>query len=149
MGLYYSRPSWRGLPRHRQIDPVPHWHWQSPPVFDDRGEQVHSWSGRWVGHLHVEEAGTYTFRIDTPNRVTLYLDGRLVHTPRHGHAISIELSPGQYPLDIWFDRGQAVEVKMTLFWTPPGEQMQVIPTRNLTPYLQGYGPGTPFPEHHP
>ncbi|MEY2409428.1 MAG: hyaluronate lyase, partial [Verrucomicrobiota bacterium] len=96
-------------------------------------------SVRWTGKVRAKQGGVYSFSTLSDDGVRLWIGGQslvnnwTVH-PAVLNTSNITLATGQlYSVTLeYFDVGG--DAAMVLMWTPPGEQQQVIPESNLTPF---------------
>lgn len=132
LGTYYGEPDWKGEPITRQIDP-------SYRMRFGGGKLL---SMTWEGQIDIEQGDQYTFGLTTSKESFLYIGETLV-VHNEGHADnfvyregSIELQEGRYPLRIEYNRATG-DAGMTLYWTLPGGQREIVPVEVLSPYLTG------------
>jgi hypothetical protein len=132
LGTYYGEPNWKGEPVTRRIDPSYRMRFGGGELF----------SMTWEGQIDIERGGQYAFGLTTSKESFLYVGETLVvHNEgladnwvyREG---SIELQEGYYPLRIEYNRA-AGDAGMTLYWTPPGGEREIVPVRMLSPYTTG------------
>lgn len=129
LGTYYEESDWRGEPVARHIDPSYHMRFGGGKLF----------SMTWQGQIDIEQGGHYSFGLNTSKESFLYINETLV-VHNEGHADnfvyrkgSIKLQEGHYPLKIEYDRATG-DAGMTLYWTPPGGQLEIVPLEVLSPY---------------
>jgi len=92
----------------------------------------------WNGNLQAPVSGNYTFTVQATDGVKLRLDRKLLinnwqEQDSVSHSASIKLDSGRiYPirLDYFNGRGEAL---MKLFWSWPGQPMQLIPPQSFVP----------------
>ena len=97
---------------------------------------------RWSGQVQAVESGTYTFTTLTDDGVGLWVGGDTSGAPLIGQWIdqaatywqgSIALNAGQkYNLAMnYYQKGGGAVAR--LFWTRPGQQLEIIPQSQLFP----------------
>ncbi len=102
------------------------------------GIPVDHFSARWTGQVWPTVSGTYTFTTTSDDGVRLWVNGQQLinnwtnHAPTNNSG-TISLQAGQsysIRLEYYENTGGAVS---KLFWTPPGQAQQVVPSAVLTP----------------
>lgn len=109
-----------------------------------------NFSGRWEGELAAPVSGRFTMHTESNDGVRLWVDGRLLidqwnnHSNRV-HEATIELQAGRrYPLKMeHYEQGGTAVAR--LFWTPPGQERQIVPLENLFPAAPAAAPVPPTP----
>jgi hypothetical protein len=118
---------------------------------------------RFRGVLTFEKAGTYGFRLCSDDGSNLYIvdpkaeggtpgaDGSSglvpliandgVHEDICKTGTIDVAAPGTFPVIVDYFQGPAFHIALLLYWTPPGEVEEIIPTTHLTALL----PGVPMP----
>ncbi len=87
-----------------------------------------NFSARFVGWLHIREAGRYTFRFLRDDGARLYLDGKKVidqwTVARHGEPASVHLEQGWHRL--WVEYMEVAVMAAVVFqWRRDGEDAEV------------------------
>ena len=128
VGHYFDNEDFSGVP-HAQIDSAIDFDWgEGAPAF---GIPSDHFSVRWTGGLLTRAAGTYHFRADRDDQFRLYVMGSIVFADSDGDYVDL-------PADTWVHvRGEFQEgsghARVTLYWTPPGESEEAVPTESLRP----------------
>jgi len=94
-------------------------------------------SVKWEGCIRVPRFGRYTFETYSWDSSRVYLDGQLVvdngHQGRDVRASgSIELDQGYHDLRVQGEFLSGWRL-LELRWAPPGEELQLVPSKVLTP----------------
>src|SRR5690625_3484657 len=111
------------------------------PTIDWRTDEEFGASDNFIthvlAHLHVEEEGTYAFRVTTDDGALVHLDGELIlENDGPNDSTSVEttrpLTAGAYELRIEHYEG-AHNQRLTLEWKTPGsDTFEVVPTSALS-----------------
>ncbi|MGH7778384.1 MAG: PA14 domain-containing protein [Candidatus Binataceae bacterium] len=91
----------------------------------------------WTGSILAPRGGIYRFVIDADDNGWLSIDGRVViNDPgqvNRSHATGwINLSAGTHRIQV-AERNLAGDASIQLYWQPPGEQTELVPSIALTP----------------
>jgi hypothetical protein len=130
------------LPAVTQTDSTVNFDWgTSAPVAGVGNSQFEI---RWSGQVLSEAAGTYTFYVKTTADVRLWVNGQEIINSwspnQSGNLVSIPITLAANTMyDIRMDFYQPTATandSISLQWTAPGGQQQVIPTANLYPFSQ-------------
>lgn len=130
------------LPAVTETDSTVNFNWgTSAPV---AGVGASEFEVRWSGQVLSEGAGTYVFNVQTNGAVRLWVNGQEIinsWTPNtSGNLVSIPITLAANTMyDIRLDFYQpaaTTDDAISLQWTTPGGQQQVIPTANLYSFSQ-------------
>jgi len=127
LGSYYANDNWSGPPSFMQVDPAVSFFFHLNPL-------PRPYSIEWKGKIEIPTAGTYRFGTEAIDFSWLYLDEKLVvdnsqEINKYKEA-SITLTAGLHDIRLrYLDRSNWPHVY--LYWTPPGKERQVVPSRHL------------------
>jgi len=97
-----------------------------------------TFSIRWEGYLHIEQAGQYEFLLDSDDGSTLWLAGRRVvenrgtHVRRQKHG-NVHLDSGEHQFKLHYTQGVGDSFLRVRYKTPDMTDWQPIPLVMLTP----------------
>jgi hypothetical protein len=128
LGLYYTGSQIGAIPSLARVDQTVYTYFQTPPV----GANF-PFAARWLGTLHVAQAGSYAFRLDSVGPGTLLIDGRSVAAsigaPDEG---TVVLSAGSHTIQLDYS-GTGSYLHCYLTWAPPGQTLGPIPASAIDP----------------
>jgi sugar lactone lactonase YvrE len=143
LGRYYQNLDWAGPPALAQVDPSLSMYFHVTPL-------PRPYTVEWQGVISIPHAGVYAFGLESIDDSHLYIDGRLVieaiepNVYREG---SVELTAGFHDIRLRYtDRSGHSHIN--LYWTPPGQGGQIVPSQNLYP-PQGSYAQAPLPSPSP
>jgi hypothetical protein len=94
----------------------------------------------WDGWLHVDERGVYTLRAESwSGAVEVVIDGQQVLSdpgqPDHRSLANnqVRLKQGWHAIEVRYAYRQGEFSGLRLLWSPPGEDLEVVPSRVLQP----------------
>lgn len=127
LGSYYGKGG--DLPFLKRLDPI--------IAFRSLGKPGSSFSVEWEGCIRIPQSGTYTFETYSWDSSRVYLDGQLVVDNEHqGRDVrasgSIDLDQGQHDLRVQGEFLSGWRL-LELRWAPPGEGLQLVPSKVLIP----------------
>ena len=138
LGRYYQNLDWAGPPALAQIDPYLSLYFHVTLL-------PRPYTVEWQGVISIPHAGIYAFGLESIDDSHLYIDGRLVveatehNVYREG---SIELTEGFHDIRLRYtDRSGHSHIN--LYWTPPGQGRQIVPSQNLYPPQGSYAQALP------
>jgi PA14 domain/Putative Ig domain/Glucodextranase, domain B len=134
-GDYYSGSNFDSLITTR-IDPTVDFEWGYGSA--DANLPVDNFSVRWTGMITVPVTGTYTFVTSSDDGVRLWVGNQLMIDNWTDHSSVPDAGP-----QVWLQAGQQYPVRleyydntgwsvMQLYWTAPGQWLQIIPQSALT-----------------
>jgi len=133
LGCYYQNLDWAGPPALARIDPSLAMYFHITPL-------PRPYTVEWQGVISVPFAGVYTFGLESIDDSHLYIDGRLVveaTVPNDYREGSVELTAGFHDIRLRYtDRSSHSHIN--LYWTPPGQGRQIVPSQNLYPPQGSY-----------
>lgn len=142
LGRYYQNLDWAGSPALARIDPRLSLYFHITPL-------PRPYTVEWQGVISIPVAGLYAFGLESIDDSHLYIDDRLVVEaiqPNEYREGSIELTAGFHDIRLRYtDRSGHSHIN--LYWTPPGQGRQIVPSQNLYPpqgsYAQVLPPSPP------
>ncbi len=133
LGRYYQNLDWAGPPALAQIDPSLSLYFHVTPL-------PRPYTVEWQGVISIPHAGAYAFGLESIDDSHLYIDGRLVveaTEPNVYREGSVELTAGFHDIRLRYtDRSSHSHIN--LYWTPPGQSHQIVPSQNLYPPQGSY-----------
>jgi sugar lactone lactonase YvrE/4-amino-4-deoxy-L-arabinose transferase-like glycosyltransferase len=133
LGRYYQNLDWAGPPALVQIDPSLSLYFHITPL-------PRPYTVEWQGVIAIPHAGVYAFGLESIDDSHLYVDGRLVveaTEPNDYREGSVELATGFHDIHLRYtDRSGHSHIN--LYWTPPGQGRQIVPSQNLYPPQGSY-----------
>jgi sugar lactone lactonase YvrE/4-amino-4-deoxy-L-arabinose transferase-like glycosyltransferase len=143
LGTYYQNLDWAGPPALARIDPSLSLYFHITPL-------PRPYTVEWQGVISIPHAGVYAFGLESIDDSHLFIDGRLLveaTEPNHYREGSIELTAGFHDIRLRYtDRSSHSHIN--LYWTPPDQDRQIVPSQNLYP-PQGSYDQTPLPSLPP
>jgi DNA-binding beta-propeller fold protein YncE/4-amino-4-deoxy-L-arabinose transferase-like glycosyltransferase len=143
LGRYYQNLDWAGPPALARIDPSMSLYFHITPL-------PRPYTVEWQGVISIPLAGVYAFGLESIDDSHLYIDGRLVVEAIQPNAYregSVELTAGFHDIRLRYtDRSSHSHIN--LYWTPPGQGRQIVPSQNLYPPQGSYAevlPPSRFP----
>jgi hypothetical protein len=143
VGSYYRGRDWTGGPVFKRIDPlvllacVPSL-WSGRPSPDLQGQP---YSVKWAGYLRLEEAGDYTFQVESQSGGTaVYIDDhKVLEEPGRPYALSImetrvPLEEGWHEIEVRYSYQDGEFSGASLYWIPPFGGREVVPSDVLYPF---------------
>jgi hypothetical protein len=132
VGRFFANVEWRDAPAFSRIDPMIAYYFHHIPM-------RRPYTVEWRGRLEIPEGGQWALGTEALSATWLYLDGQeiLVNTQANMYEqAELELSPGWYDITLRFlDAGDHSHVY--LYWQPPEELRELIPTQYLYPPAEG------------
>jgi hypothetical protein len=132
VGRFYANDSWGGSPAFSRIDPAIAYYFHHIPM-------QRPYTVEWKGRLEIPESGHWALGTEALSATWLYLDGRqvLANTQFNQYGqVELDLVAGWYDLTLRFlDAGNHSHVY--LYWHPPAQLRQLVPTRYLLPPVEG------------
>ena len=121
VGRYYRGENWQGEPQViRTGAPVEA---GQPGAFP----LSYPFSVIWEGTIFLPRYGYYTLGVDSSAQARLFLDGQLLAEGNASYAEGGAIFyAGPHTIEVWFVQNTADD-RVTLYWTPPGGQKEVIP----------------------
>ncbi len=133
LGRYYQNLEWAGPPALARIDPSLSMYFHITPL-------PRPYTAEWQGVISIPLAGVYLFGLESIDDSHLYIDDRLVveaSEPNDYREGSVELTAGFHDIRLRYtDRSSHSHIN--LYWTPPGQGRQVVPSQNLYPPQGSY-----------
>jgi len=133
LGRYYQNLDWAGSPALARIDPSLSMYFHVTPL-------PRPYTVEWQGVISIPLAGVYIFGLESIDGSHLYIDGRLVveaTEPNDYREGSIELTTGFHDIRLRYtDRSSHSHIN--LYWTPPDQGRQIVPSQNLYPPQGSY-----------
>ena len=133
LGTYYQNLEWAGPPALARIDPSLSMYFHITPL-------PRPYTVEWQGVVSIPLAGFYAFGLESIDDSHLYIDGRLVVEATEPNAYregSVELTAGFHDIRLRYtDRSGHSHIN--LYWTPPGQGRQIVPSQNLYPPQGSY-----------
>ena len=143
LGRYYQNLDWAGPPTLAQIDPSLSLYFHVTPL-------PRPYTVEWQGVISIPLTGVYAFGLESIDDSHLYIDDRLVVEaiqPNDYREGSVELTAGFHDIRLRYtDRSSHSHIN--LYWTPPGQGRQIVPSQNLYPPQGSYAkvlPPSRFP----
>lgn len=132
LALYYPNSRWEGPPLYERHVPILIMSWVEPEPIPSSRE----FSARFFASFVVARPGKYRFAINADDGASLLVDGRVVGevviNERSTFPALVDLSPGVHSLEVrYYQLGGADSLE--LYWQPPGENEEIIPSKRLTP----------------
>jgi sugar lactone lactonase YvrE len=133
LGTYYQNLDWAAPPALAQIVPSLSLYFHITPL-------PRPYTVEWQGVISIPHAGLYAFGLESIDDSHLYIDGRLVveaTEPNVYREGSVELAAGFHDIRLRYtDRSSHSHIN--LYWTPPGQGLQIVPSQNLYPPQGSY-----------
>jgi DNA-binding beta-propeller fold protein YncE/4-amino-4-deoxy-L-arabinose transferase-like glycosyltransferase len=133
LGRYYQNLDWAAPPALAQIDSSLSMYFHVTPL-------PRPYTVEWQGVVSIPLAGIYIFGLESIDDSHLYIDDRLVveaTEPNDYREGSIELAEGFHDIRLRYtDRSSHSHIN--LYWTPPGQGRQIVPSQNLYPPQGSY-----------
>jgi DNA-binding beta-propeller fold protein YncE/4-amino-4-deoxy-L-arabinose transferase-like glycosyltransferase len=133
LGRYYQNLDWAGPPALARIDPSLSLYFHITPL-------PRPYTVEWQGVISIPRAGVYAFGLESIDDSRLYIDGRLVVEtiqPNDYREGSVELTAGFHDIRLRYaDRSSHSHIN--LYWMPPGQGRQIVPSQNLYPPQGSY-----------
>ncbi len=128
LGAFYGGGDWNAEPALQRIDPFIDAYFHLIPLPRPYGVI-------WTGQIDIPEDGAYAFGLEVNGQAQLYIDDQLVvDAPEPTTYLEgfIDLDAGRHDLRLQFldDVGGS---RLHLYWTPPGQGRQIIPSEVLFP----------------
>ncbi len=140
LGYYYQNLDWAGPPALARIDPTLAMYFHITPL-------PRPYTVEWQGVISIPSSGVYAFGLESIDDSHLYIDGRLVveaTQPNVYRENSAELTAGLHDIRLRYtDRSSHSHIN--LYWTPPGQSREIIPSQNLYPPQGSYTQVLPPP----
>ncbi|UCC63327.1 MAG: glycosyltransferase family 39 protein, partial [Anaerolineae bacterium] len=140
VGRFYSNDSWSDMPAFSRIDPMIAYYFHHIPM-------QRPYTVEWRGRLEIPEGGRWALGAEALSASWLYLDGQevLANTQFNQYRqIELDLLAGWYDLTLRFlDAGDHSHIY--LYWQPPGELRELIPTDYFLPPVEVAWTITPAP----
>ncbi len=132
LGSFYEGGDFQSEPALQRIDPFIDAYFHLIPLERPYGVI-------WSGQIEIPEAGDYGFGVEVNGRAQLLVDDQLVVDAPGATGYQegiIDLDAGRHDLRLQFldDVGGSL---LRLYWTPPGQARQIIPSDVLFPALTG------------
>ncbi|MFB0533767.1 MAG: PA14 domain-containing protein [Anaerolineae bacterium] len=138
LGTYYQNLDWAGPPALARIDPILSMYFHITPL-------PRPYTVEWQGVISIPYAGVYAFGLESIDDSHLYIDGRLVVEATEPNVYSegsVELMEGFHDIRLRYtDRSGYSHIN--LYWTPPGQGRQIVPSQNLYPPQGSYAQAPP------
>jgi len=138
LGRYYQNLDWAGPPALARIDPYLSLYFHVTPL-------PRPYTVEWEGVISIPRAGVYAFGLESIDDSHLYIDGHLVveaTEPNDYRGGSVELTAGFHDIRLRYtDRSGHSHIN--LYWAPPGQGRQVVPSQNLYPPQSSYAQALP------
>jgi sugar lactone lactonase YvrE/4-amino-4-deoxy-L-arabinose transferase-like glycosyltransferase len=138
LGRYYQNLDWAGPPALAQVDPSLSLYFHVTPL-------PRPYTVEWQGVISIPSAGVYGFGLESIDDSHLYIDGRLVveaTEPNRYRGGSVELTAGLHDIRLRYtDRSSHSHIN--LYWTPPGQIRQIVPSQSLYPPQGSYAQALP------
>ena len=128
LGAFYEGGDWRGAPALERIDPFIDAYFHLIPL-------ERPYSVVWTGEIEIPQDGLYSFGLELNGQAQLFIDGQLVvnaSEPAEYVEGSLNLEAGRYDLSLPFIDNVSGS-RLSLYWTPPGQERQIIPSEALFP----------------
>ena len=132
VGYFYPNDSWRDAPAFSRMDPMIAYYFHHISM-------TRPYTVEWRGRLEIPKGGRWALGTEALSATWLYLDGQEVLANveiNRYQQIELNLPPGWYDLRLRFlDAGDHSHVY--LYWQPPEEGRELIPTQYLYPPVEG------------
>ena len=131
LGYYWNSDEFTEF-EYTRIDPVIDFQWGNggPPGVGG------SFSINWTGFLYINREDDYTFYFEHDDGIRMDLNGQTIvqdwsySADEATHVDPIHLTPGYYPIDLWFYDGGG-QARLVMKWETPEMEKQVISTEHL------------------
>jgi sugar lactone lactonase YvrE len=133
LGRYYQNLDWAGPPALAQVDPSLSLYFHVTPL-------PRPYTVEWQGVISIPHAGVYVFGLESIDDSHLYIDGHLVieaTEPNVYREGSVELTAGFHDIRLRYT-DYSSHSHINLYWTPPGQGRQIVPSQNLYPPQGSY-----------
>lgn len=130
LGAFYEGGDWSAAPALQRIDPLIDAYFHLIPL-------KRPYSVVWTGEIEIPEDGSYAFGLEVNGRAQLFINGELVvdaSEPTDYLEGSLNLEAGRYDVLLPF-MDDVNGSRLHLYWTPPGQERQIIPSEALIPGL--------------
>ena len=128
LGTFYEGGDWDAEPALQRIDPFIDAYFHLIPMERPYG-------ALWTGQIEIPEDGPYAFGLEVNGQAQLFIDGQLVvdaAEPTNYLEGNINLGAGRHEIRLQF-LDNVGGSRLHLYWTPPGQERQIIPTGVLFP----------------
>ncbi len=128
LGTFYAGGDWGAIPALQRVDPFIDAYFHLIPL--DRPYGV-----VWTGEIEIPESGQYNFGLRVNGQAQLFIDDQLIVDASESTEYlegSINLDPGRHLLRLQFLDNVGAS-RLHLYWTPPGQNSQIIPSEVLFP----------------
>lgn len=129
LGSFYEGGDWQTEPALQRIDPDIDAYFHLLPLLRPYGVI-------WSGQIEIPEEGHYAFSLEVNGRAQLFIDDQLVvDAPEPTPFVegTIDLDAGRHDLRLQF-LDDVSGSRLHLYWTPPGQGRQIIPSDVLFPW---------------
>ena len=130
LGTFYEGGDWDAEPALQRIDPFIDAYFHLIPMERPYG-------ALWTGQIEIPEDGPYAFGLEVNGQAQLFIDDQLVvdaAEPTNYLEGNINLGAGRHEIRLQF-LDNVGGSRLHLYWTPPGQERQIIPTGVLFPGL--------------
>lgn len=149
-----------------RLDPEVKFDWKTDPPVPDKTE-AHEFAVRWNGSVLVTETGVYDFVVRSEQAVRLWVNdnqkplvdawvksgtdtefkGSIFLLAGRAYTVRLETSKAKQGVDDKKKPPKPLPASITLAWKPPGQPVEPIPARHLSPTGKSevFAPETPFP----
>jgi hypothetical protein len=130
LGTFYAGGEWEAAPAMQRIDPFIDAYFHLIPMERPYGVL-------WTGQIEIPQGGPYAFGLEVNGQAQLFIDDQLVvdaSEPTNYLEGNINLDPGRHDLRLQFLDNSGGS-RLHLYWTPPGQERQIIPAEVLFPGL--------------
>lgn len=128
LGAYYPNDQWSGAPAFTRVDPFIDTYFHIIPL-------QRPYTVDWKGQIQIPADGDYAFGMWLNGQATLIIDDQKVldlPTPTEYTESQIHLTTGPHKIEIrYLDNVNASQIH--LYWTPPGQDKQIVPSSALIP----------------
>jgi hypothetical protein len=130
LGSFYEGGDWQSEPALQRIDPFIDAYFHLIPLARPYGVI-------WSGQIEIPESGSYAFGLEVNGQAQLFIDDQLLVDAAESTPYlegNIDLDAGRHDLRLQFldDVGGS---RLHLYWTPPGQERQIVPSEMLFPGL--------------
>jgi streptogramin lyase/4-amino-4-deoxy-L-arabinose transferase-like glycosyltransferase len=133
LGRYFPNDSWQGPEAFAKIDPNLALYFHITPL-------PRPYTVEWQGKIAIPQAGPYRFGLESIDEATLWIDEQQVVASTEPNRLTegaIELSQGLHDIRVRYtDRTDHTHIN--LYWTIPGNRMQLVPPEALFPPQGNY-----------
>jgi hypothetical protein len=142
-GRFYAGPAWQGPVLVERIDPFMDFLalTESPETRPGKNMPHGPFTAEWAAELTIADGGVYRLRAGAISGQTdVLIDDRLIVKTAQGSfnqttssEADVHLAPGKHRLRVRYAFKEGHIARAWLYWAPPGQDMQMIPYRALTP----------------